>query len=333
MKDPQSDQTLSIVVPLYNEQENVRPLYARLTDVLRRVRQPYELIFVDDGSRDQTPEILDELYEKDSCVCVVRLRRNFGQAAALQAGFDFAQGDIIISMDGDLQHAPEDIPEFLAQMAKGYDVVSGWRVARKDPWLTRRLPSRVANWLMAKLSGMPLHDFGTTFKAYRAEVLRNIHLYGELHRFIPALASWSGATIAEIPIKNTVREKGRSHYGLSRTIRVLLDLIGIKFLLDYSTRPLHFFGLLSLLGVGAGTGIGFFLLYEKLFLHRPIMLEHGPLLFVAMLLFLTGIQFLSVGLIGEMLSRTYYESQRKPIYALREIKSRRPESTLKAGLH
>lgn len=326
-----SFEMISIVVPLYNEQENVRPLYARLTEVLNRLRQPYELIFVDDGSRDQTPEILDEIYYKDGRVCVIRLRRNFGQAAALQAGFDFAQGDIIISMDGDLQHDPEDIPEFLAQMAKGYDVVSGWRVARRDAWLTRRLPSRVANWLMAKLSGMPLHDFGTTFKAYRREVLQNIHLYGELHRFIPALASWSGATITEIPIKNTVREKGRSHYGLSRTFRVLLDLIGIKFLLDYSTRPLHFFGLLSLLGVGAGSGIGFFLLYEKFFLHRSIMLEHGPLLFVAMLLFLTGIQFLSVGLIGEMLSRTYYESQRKPIYALREIKSRRPESAAKVG--
>jgi glycosyltransferase involved in cell wall biosynthesis len=321
---------ISIVVPLYNEQENVRPLYAQLTAVLNRLGQPYELIFVDDGSRDRTPEILDEIYDEDDRVCVVRLRRNFGQAAALQAGFDFAQGEIIISMDGDLQHDPEDIPQFLAQMAKGYDVVSGWRVARKDAWLTRRLPSRVANWLMAKLSRMPLHDFGTTFKAYRAEVLRNIHLYGELHRFIPALASWSGATIAEIPIRNTVRKKGRSHYGLSRTTRVLLDLIGIKFLLDYSTRPLHFFGLLSLLGVGAGSAIGFFLLYEKLFLHRPIMLAHGPLLFVAMLLFLAGTQFLSVGLIGEMLSRTYYESQRKPIYALREIKSRRPGPTAKA---
>jgi glycosyltransferase involved in cell wall biosynthesis len=329
MKDSHSNQTVSIVVPLYNEQETVRALYAKLTDVLNRLEQPYELIFVDDGSRDQTPEILDEIYEKDSRVCVVRLRRNFGQAPALQAGFDFVRGDIIISMDGDLQHDPEDIPQFLAKMAEGYDIVSGWRVARKDPWFTRRLPSRVANWLMAKLSGMPLHDFGTTFKAYRAEVLQNIHLYGELHRFIPALASWSGAMITEIPIKNAVRERGRSHYGLSRTIRVLLDLVGIKFLLDYSTRPLHFFGLLSLLGVGAGTGIGLFLLYEKLFLHTAIMLEHGPLLFVATLLFLAGIQFLSVGLVGEMLSRTYYESQKKPIYTLREIRSHRPESATK----
>jgi glycosyltransferase involved in cell wall biosynthesis len=329
MKDPQSNQKVSVVVPLYNEQENVRPLYARITDVLNRLGQPYELIFVDDGSRDQTAEILDEIYQKDDRVCVVRLRRNFGQSPALQAGFDFAQGDIIISMDGDLQHDPEDIPQFLAEMAKGYDIVSGWRVARKDAWLTRRLPSRVANWLMAKLSGTPLHDFGTTFKAYRAEVIRNIHLYGELHRFIPALASRSGATITEIPIKNTVREKGRSNYGLSRTFRVLLDLIGIKFQLDYSTRPLQFFGLWSLLGMGAGAAIGFFLLYEKLFLHMAIMLEHGPLLFIAMLLILTGIQFLSVGLIGEMLSRTYYESQNKPIYTLREIKSRRSESTVK----
>jgi len=283
---------------------------------------------VDDGSRDNTPEILNAIYENDSRVCFLRLRRNFGQTAALQAGFDAAAGDVIISMDGDLQHDPEEIPAFLSEIANGYDVVSGWRVERKDAWLTRRLPSRVANWLMAKLSGQPLHDFGTTFKAYRREVLRDIRLYGELHRFIPALASWAGATIKEIPIKNVVREKGKSHYGLSRTTRVLFDLVSVKFLLDYSTRPLHFFGLLSLLGMGAGSGIGVFLLYEKLFLHRSVMLEHGPLLFVAMLLFLTGVQFLSVGLIGEMLSRTYYESQKKPIYVVREIKRRACDSTV-----
>jgi glycosyltransferase involved in cell wall biosynthesis len=329
VNDSHSVQMISVVVPLYNEQENILPLYARLTEVLDRVGQPFELIFVDDGSWDRTPDILDEIYEKDHRVCVVRLRRNFGQAAALQAGFDVARGDIIISMDGDLQHDPEDIPMFLAKLAEGYDIVSGWRVARKDRWLTRRLPSRIANWLMAKLSGVPLHDFGTTFKAYRPEVIQNIHLYGELHRFIPALASWSGAKIAEIPIRNTLREKGSSHYGLSRSVRVLLDLISIKFLLDYSTKPLQFFGLLSLLGMGAGSVIAFFLLYEKLILHQAIMLAHGPLLFAAMLLLLTGIQFLSLGLIGEMLSRTYYESQKKPIYTLREIKSRSPESALK----
>jgi glycosyltransferase involved in cell wall biosynthesis len=332
MKDPQPAPTISIVVPLFNEEENIRTLYARLTDVLDRQGEPYELIFVDDGSRDQTSTILDEVYEADSRVCVVRLRRNFGQAAALQAGFDFAQGDIIISLDGDLQHDPEDIPQFLEAMAEGYDIVSGWRVKRKDAWLTRRLPSRLANWMMGRLSGVKLHDFGTTFKAYRRETIQDIQLYGELHRFIPALASWSGATIAEIPIKNTLRERGRSHYGLSRTGRVLLDLIGVKFLLDYSTKPLHFFGLPGLLGAGAGTIIGLFLLYTKLVLRQAVMLEHGPLLFVAMLLFLTGIQFLSVGLIGEMLTRTYYESQKKRIYALREIKRRGPQSPSTAEL-
>ena len=329
MKDPLSVQTISIVVPLHNEQENIRPLYARLIEVLDPIGQPYELVLVDDGSQDRTPAILDEICESDARVCVVRLRRNFGQAAALQAGFDLAQGDVIISMDGDLQHDPEDIPQFLRKMTEGYDIVSGWRVERKDDWLTRRLPSRIANWMMGNLSGVKLHDFGTTFKAYRRETIRNIRLYGELHRFIPALASWSGATIAEIPIRNTLRQEGRSHYGLSRTFRVLLDLISIKFLLDYSTTPLHFFGFLSLLGTGAGSLIGLFLIYQKLFLHKAIMLEHGPLIFVAMLLFLAGIQFLSVGLIGEMLSRTYYESQKKQIYALREIKSRRSESMVK----
>jgi glycosyltransferase involved in cell wall biosynthesis len=329
MKDLASAPSISIVVPLHNEQGNIRPLYARLIEVLDPIGKPYELVFVDDGSRDQTPAILDEIHDADPRVCVVRLRRNFGQAAALQAGFDVAGGDVIISMDGDLQHDPEDIPDFLLKMAEGYDIVSGWRVERKDAWLTRRLPSRIANWMMGKLSGVKLHDFGTTFKAYRRETIRSIQLYGELHRFIPALASWSGATIVEIPIRNIVRERGQSHYGLSRTVRVLLDLVSIKFLLDYSTKPLHFFGLLSLLCTGAGSAIGIFLLYQKLFLHRAVMLEHGPLIFVAMLLFLTGIQFLSIGLIGEMLSRTYYESQKKPIYALREIKGRRPEAALR----
>jgi glycosyltransferase involved in cell wall biosynthesis len=326
MQDFQSVPTISIVVPLYNEHDNVRPLYARLTSVLNRLRRSYELIFVDDGSRDQTGSILEEICESDDQVIVVQLRRNFGQATALQAGFDFAQGNIIISMDGDLQHEPEEIPRFLAAMAEGYDIVSGWRVERKDAWLTRQVPSRIANWMMAKLSGVQVHDFGTTFKAYRREMIQNLQLYGELHRFIPALASWSGATIKEIPIRNTLRQNGKSHYGLSRTIGVLLDLISIKFLLDYSTKPLRFFGSLGLLGTGAGTVAGLFLLYEKLFLHKAIMLEHGPLLFVALLLVLSGIQFLSVGLIAEMLSRTYYESQKKPIYALREVKGRSLQS-------
>ena len=321
---------ISVVVPLYNEEGNVQPLYRRLTDVLTGLEECYELVFVDDGSQDHTNGILDDICQADSRVVAIRLRRNFGQAAALQAGFDFAQGDIIISMDGDLQHDPEDIPQFLREIVEGYDIVSGWRVERKDARITRRLPSRIANWMMARLSGVKLHDFGTTFKAYRRETIQNLQLYGELHRFVPALASWSGATVKEIPIRNSLRQNGKSHYGLSRTVGVLLDLISIKFLLDYSTKPLRFFGLLSLISTGAGGVIALFLAYEKLLRDKSIMIEHGPLLFIATLLILAGIQFLSMGLIGEMLSRTYYESQKKPIYALREIKGRIVQSASEA---
>src|SRR5947208_2159100 len=253
----------SIVVPLYNEQDNVLPLYSRILEAMTMVSGTYEIVFVDDGSRDSTYKILSEIAATDSRVTVVRLRKNFGQTAGLKAGFDFARGDVIISMDGDLQHDPAEIPAFIAKIQEGYDIVSGWRYQRRDAWLTRRLPSQTANWLMAKLCGLDLHDFGTTFKAYRREVIKDLQLYGELHRFIPALASWSGATIAEIPIKNTLRQKGKSHYGLSRTVRVLLDLISIKFLLDYSTKPLHFFGLLGLFGAGAGTAVGLFLLTKS----------------------------------------------------------------------
>ena len=315
----------SIVVPFFNEQENIPPLYVKITEVMDAVGEPYEMVFVDDGSRDDTYKVLREIYEHDRRVNLVRLRRNFGQTAALKAGFDFARGEIIVSMDGDLQHDPEEIPLFLEKMKEGYDIVSGWRVARRDHWLTRRLPSRVANWIMAKLSRVELHDFGTTFKAYRREILAEIHLYGELHRFIPALASWSGATIAEVPIKNILRKNGRSNYGLGRTVRVLLDLLSVKYLLDYSTRPLQFFGLFGLLGTSLGTLIGLVLLFKKLVFGAEIMQAHGPLMLLAIALVVSGIQFLSMGLLGEMLARTYYETQRKPIYSVREVKSRRKE--------
>jgi glycosyltransferase involved in cell wall biosynthesis len=268
----------SIVVPFYNEQESVPALYLKITEVMDAVGEPYEMVFVDDGSRDDTYKILQEIYEHDARVNLVRLRRNFGQTAALKAGFDFAQGAVVISMDGDLQHDPADIPLFLEKIREDYDIVSGWRVRRHDPWLTRQLPSRVANRIMAWLSGIDLHDFGTTFKAYRRDMLDHIELYGELHRFIPVLANWSGARIAEVPIQNTPRPNGKSNYGLGRTTRVLLDLLSVKFLLDYSTKPLQFFGLFGLLGLTLGTGIGFLLLVKKLFLHEAIMLQHGPLL-------------------------------------------------------
>ena len=315
----------SVVVPFFNEQENIPALYMKLTEVMDALGEPYELIFVDDGSRDDSFKILSEIYEHDRRVNLIRLRRNFGQTSALKAGFDFAQGEVIVSMDGDLQHDPEEIPRFLEKIEEGYDLVSGWRYARRDHWLMRQLPSRVANWMMAKLSGVDLHDFGTTFKAYRREIIQEIQLYGELHRFIPALASTTGARIAEVPIENLHRRSGKSNYGIGRTIRVFLDLIMVKFLLEYSTRPLQFFGLLGLCGTGSGMLLGGYLLFEKLYHRVPVMTEHGPLMLLAIALFVSGIQFASFGLLGEIVSRTYYESQNKPIYALREVKSRRKE--------
>jgi glycosyltransferase involved in cell wall biosynthesis len=282
---------------------------------------PYQIIFVDDGSRDGTYNILTEIANDDERVVLIRLRKNFGQTAALKAGFDFARGGVIISMDGDLQHDPAEIPAFIAKLEEGYDIVSGWRYDRQDAWLTRRVPSRAANWLLAKLSGVDLHDFGTTFKAYRQEAIKDLPLYGDSHRFIPALASWSGATIAEIPIKNINRRSGKSNYGISRTLTVLLDLISLKFLLDYSTKPLQLFGSWGLVSSTIGIGTGFYLLYEKLVSHVEIMQEHGPLLFAALLLIVCGIQLVSLGLLGEMLSRTYYESQRKPTYSVRQIQT------------
>ena len=313
----------SIVVPFYNEQENIPPLYVKLTEVMDALGERYELVFVDDGSKDKTFKVLSDIYEHDPRVNIVQLRRNFGQAPALKAGFDFARGDIIISMDGDLQHDPDEIPRFLEKIEEGYDLVSGWRVTRTDHWLTRQLPSRIANRMMAKLSGVDLHDFGTTFKAYRREVLSEIHLYGELHRFIPALASWAGASVAEVPISNIQRKNGESNYGISRTVRVLLDLMSVKFLLDYSTKPLQFFGLLGLACLSGGAGIGLWLFIRKAILNEGLLANHGPLMLLGMALVMGGIQFIATGLIGEMLARTYYESQNKPVYSVREFRSRR----------
>jgi len=313
----------SIVVPFYNEQENIPPLYVKLTEVMDAIGERYELVFVDDGSKDKTFKVLSDIYEHDPRVNVVQLRRNFGQAPALKAGFDFARGEIIISMDGDLQHDPDEIPRFLEKIEEGYDIVSGWRVTRTDHWLTRQLPSRVANRMMAKLSGVDLHDFGTTFKAYRREVLQEIHLYGELHRFIPARASWAGASVVEVPISNIARKNGSSNYGISRTIRVLLDLLSVKFLLDYSTKPLQFFGLLGLSCLAGGAGIASWVFIRKAVLDEGILNNHGPLIILGMALVMGGIQFIATGLIGEMLARTYYESQNKPVYTVREFRSRR----------
>src|SRR5246500_5645051 len=243
---------LSIVIPIHNEEHSILPLYDRLTLVLEQMQRPYEILFVDDASSDRSFELLANLVETDGHLKVIRLRRNFGQTAALSAGFHESKGGVIIAMDGDLQHAPEDIPALLRKIDEGYDIASGWRKNRVDNALLRKIPSRIANWLMAKASGVELRDFGTTFKAYRAEVLKDVNLYGELHRFIPALASFYGARIAEVPIRSTPRTAGDSHYGIGRTFRVLFDILTIKFLLKYFTRPMHFFGRVGLLGVTLG---------------------------------------------------------------------------------
>src|SRR6202166_2673265 len=246
---------LSIVIPIHNEEPSILPLYDRLTAVMEKLRRPYEILFVDDASTDRSFDLLANLVETDGRLKVIRLRRNFGQTAALAAGVDEAQGSVIITLDGDLQHAPEDIPALLEKIEEGYDIASGWRKNRVDNAVTRKIPSRTANWLMAKASGVQLRDFGTTFKAYRAEILKDVNLYGELHRFIPALASLYGARIAEVPIRNQPRAAGGSHYGIGRTFRVLLDILTIRFLLKYFTRPMHFFGKWGLISAGVGGGI------------------------------------------------------------------------------
>jgi glycosyltransferase involved in cell wall biosynthesis len=314
----------SIVVPFQNEEENVTTLYDRVKLVMEQVGEPFEMVFVDDGSRDRTYRLLEEIAAVDSRVLVIKLRRNFGQTSALAAGFDHAQGDFLISMDGDLQHDPEEIPNFLARLEEGYDVVSGWRAHRGDNLLFRRIPSRCANWLMARISGVDIHDFGTTFKAYRREVIHNIPLYGEMHRFIPALASWYGASICEIPISNPQRQYGQSHYGLSRTVGVFFDLLTIRFLLRYMTRPLHFFGLIGTLGIGAGGALSLWLLALKVLTGEPVMRAHGPIFVIAAVLILAGIQMLGIGLLGELEVRHFHTSTQRAPYAIDRIVRLRP---------
>ena len=317
----------SIVVPFHNEEDNVTVLYARLKQVMEQVGESFELVLVDDGSSDKTYKLLEEIAAVDSRVLVVKLRRNFGQTSALAAGFDHASGDFILAMDGDLQHDPNEIPNFLEKLEEGYDVVSGWRKERIDNFVMRRIPSRCANWLMAKLSGVDIHDFGTTFKAYRHEVIQNIPLYGEMHRFIPALASWYGASICEIPIKNVHRERGKSHYGIGRTFRVFFDLLTIRFLLKYMSRPLHFFGSFGALGILGGSLISALLLGMKIVHpHQNVMDVHGPLFVIAGVLILAGIQMLAIGLLGELQVRHFHTSQQRAPYTVdRVVRLRTPE--------
>src|ERR1700751_716074 len=254
--------------------------------------ESFEIVLVDDGSTDNTFNLLREIAAVDSRITVVKLRRNFGQTAGLAAGFDHARGEYIIAMDGDLQHDPADIPMFIEKIGEGYDIVSGWRKNRIDNFWLLRIPSRISTWLMAKLSGVDIHDFGTTFKAYRREIIEQVPLYGELHRFIPALASWHGASIVEVPIRNVNRERGTSHYGISRTLRVFFDLITIRFLLRYLSRPLHFFGSVGMLSILGGSGVTGWLLVQKFLNHSNVMTQHGPLIIFASVLLLAGMNLL-----------------------------------------
>lgn len=312
---------VSVVIPAHNEEQNLLPLFDRLVATLEDLGRTFEIVIVDDASTDASVDLLRNLAANDAHLTAVCLRRNSGQTAALAAGFETATGEVVVAMDGDLQHAPEDIPALVNKIDEGFDLVNGWRADRVDAYLTRRLPSRAANWLIRKLSGVDLQDFGGTFKAYRSELLAQVRLYGDLHRFIPVLAALHGARIAEVPIKNLERGAGRSHYGLGRAIRVFFDLITVSFMARYLTRPMHLFGSLGVLCGGAGGAALAYLVAKKL-QGVHIMIEHGPLLIAGSVLALTGLQLLCTGLIGEVLTRTYFESQGRPIYGAREIIAR-----------
>jgi glycosyltransferase involved in cell wall biosynthesis len=314
---------ISIVVPFYNEEENVVELYQRLTKAMAKLGRAYELIFIDDGSTDGTRGHLLKIYKKDRHVQVIRMKKNFGQTAGLQAGFDYAQGDIVISMDGDLQHDPAEIPLFLDKMAEGYDIVSGWRKKRVDNPFLRKFPSWVANRMMKFLSGVNLHDFGTTFKAYRRSALKNVRLYGELHRFIPALISRQGVKIAEIPIKNIVRLRGKSKYGLSRVRRVFFDLLTVKFMISFIDRPLQLFGLIGFILGGIGFAIAATLTIGFYFFGWQIRENLGNLVLSVFLMGI-GLQLIMTGLLAEVISRIYFASHRIKIYNAEEFLFHRP---------
>jgi len=307
---------ISIVVPVYNEKDNVKLLYEKIKDVMIKNNYEHEIIFVDDGSTDGTFDVLKEIAERDKSFKVIRFRRNFGQTAAMAAGFDYAHGDIIVSMDGDLQNDPEDIPKLLEKIEEGYDVVSGWRKERQDE-PKRVFLSKVANRLISKITKVELHDYGCSLKAYRADIAKNLHMYGEMHRFIPALANIYGATITEIPVSHHPRKFGKSKYNLSRTFRVIVDLILVYFMQKFLTRPMHFFGIIGFFLAFIGFLIDGYLAVEKLFFGMSI--GNRPLLLLGVLLILTGVNLLGIGIISEILTRIYYESQNKKIYTIKTI--------------
>ncbi|MCH9022333.1 MAG: glycosyltransferase family 2 protein [Planctomycetes bacterium] len=316
-RQPAGPPRVSIVVPLFNERDNITELTDNITSVMDADGVPYEIIMVDDGSSDDTIELLCDLQKKHPCIRIVQFRRNFGQTAAIAAGFDHARGQIIIPLDGDLQNDPADIPRLIEKLNEGYDVVSGWRKNRKDKLLTRKIPSWIANYVIGKITGVKLHDYGCTLKAYRREVIQHINLYGEMHRFIPALAKWSGATVTELEVNHRPRIHGVTKYGLSRTVKVILDLVTVKFLGTFSTKPLHVFGGIGILSMLFSMITGAIVIYQKWF-HQADM-SGNPLLLITALLIMMSVQFLLMGLLAELMVRTYHESQDKPTYVIRRV--------------
>ena len=319
---------LSLVIPVYNEVESLPRLVQEIHATLDNTQYDYEMVFVDDGSKDGSFELLKRLHQDDPRIVVVRFRRNFGQTAAFAAGFDHARGEIIVTLDADGQNPPADIPKLLEKMAEGYEVVNGWRQNRQDGFLLRKLPSKAANWLITRSSGVQLKDRGCSLRAFRAEVVQSMNLYGEMHRFIPELVSNAGFSMAEVPVGHRAREAGVSKYGLSRLFRVILDLITVLFLRNYGDRPMHLFGSLGFYSGGLGLLIGVYLIFLKFLALIQKGWEAGflatrigdrPLLSLAIMLFILGVQFLMMGLLGELLVRTYYESQAKPVYQLRQL--------------
>jgi len=307
---------ISVVIPVYNEEDNVVILHERLVAALEVADRGYEVIFVNDGSTDRTGANLQSIAAKDAKVKVVNFRRNFGQTAAMMAGIDYAAGDIVVGLDGDLQNDPADIPRLVAKLDEGYDVVSGWRRHRKDAALRRNFPSRIGNWLISKLSGVPLHDYGCTLKAYRRDVIKGVRLYGEMHRFIPIYASWQGGRVTEIPVNHFPRIHGQSKYGLERIVKVVLDLVVVKFLASYANKPIYVFGGFGLISIAIAFLAGVLAVYLKLF--RGVSFISTPLPLLVALAFITGVMSVLMGLIAEIIMRTYYESQGKQVYLVRD---------------
>ena len=307
---------VSVFLPVYNEEPNLLPLHAKLNDALKTLARSAEIVYVDDGSTDGSLRILREIAELDPRVRVIALRRNYGQTAAMAAGIDAAQGKVLIPMDADLQNDPADITRLLQKLDEGYDVVSGWRKNRKDKMITRKIPSMIANRLISWIGGVPLHDYGCSLKAYRRESLQDVRLYGEMHRFIPIYAAWAGARVTEIPVEHHARTMGKSKYGLSRTLKVVFDLMTIKFMASYQTKPIYVFGSFGMLAFAISVLSGLYAVFLKIF-HKADFVQ-TPLPILSIVMFAVGVQFLLMGLLAEMLVRTYHESQAKSIYAVRE---------------